>query len=482
MLRPIFQKTYLGIYLISCFSLIYCSKKEIQPESYNGIWQSLGGGWVMAINDDGTYIEYDVTDISCLSARQSHVEEFEDRIAVKGDEISLRRGVLVYTYKKTNKLPSVCEEVVPDERSNDPLYNLEVFANTIENHYAFMDLNNINFERLYHQASEKLVADPTDVTLYSVMNEMLIALNDNHGFIEASEHVYELIESEAQETDEEVEESEIGDFEIAGIVAEHHLDKEFTEDSFLMQWGLIDDNIGYIQIKAMFLYADLGLSDELIDSLGYWGAFSSSMELMNEGAYIEKEGEGASKLMQRVLNDLSSTDAIIIDNRFNGGGQDAVSLNILKYFNSEERIIAYQKLVHKNGYSPEFDVKLEAVANPYLKPTFVLTSRQTGSAAEVFSLATKALPHVYTVGEPTMGALSTSLQKQLPNGWDFAISNEIYESLEGEIYENRGIPVDYPMSLQSEDRQDFFSEVRDNLDQDKIRILETITNALKELK
>ena len=32
------------------------------------------------------------------------------------------------------------------------------------------------------------------------------------------------------------------------------------------------------------------------------------------------------------------------------------------------------------------------------------------------------------------------MEKQLPNGWEYGLSNEIYETMDGTNYENIGIP------------------------------------------
>lgn len=472
---------YLLIKLAISVVALGCTLKSDTSDLLYGIWQSEGGGWVLIIDERGNYIEYDVTDISCLIAREEHVDEFGDRLFIEDSKLKLQRGVLEYNYVRSDELPEICREPVPEEKLLDPLYNFEVFTNTIERHYAFMELNKINFDSLYNDAKETLLANPGDITLYKVLDQMLTTLNDNHGSVVATDEIYEALEAGGSEDNlDEISTPEIGDFEIAGLVADHHLETQYTKDSFLMQWGILSNNIGYIQIKAMFLFADLNLPDSLIDSLGYIGAYFHTLEQMNEGAYIEKEAEGASQAMKKVMSDLVSTDAIVIDLRFNGGGQDAVSLQILKYFNSDDRVIANQKLVHNNGFSPGFDVILGSVEKPYDRPTFVLTSNQTGSAAEVFSLATIELPNVVRIGEPTMGALSTSLEKELPNGWYFSISNEIYQTLDGHIYENKGVPVDHPIEFNSGGRQEFFYSVKNNLDEDKTRILDAVQSLLKE--
>jgi C-terminal processing protease CtpA/Prc len=71
-----------------------------------------------------------------------------------------------------------------------------------------------------------------------------------------------------------------------------------------------------------------------------------------------------------------------------------------------------------------------------------LTSKQTVSAGEILVMAMKACPTVTTLGETTLGILSDNLYKRLPNGWEISLSNEVYESADGKIYEAVGIAPD----------------------------------------
>ena len=57
-------------------------------------------------------------------------------------------------------------------------------------------------------------------------------------------------------------------------------------------------------------------------------------------------------------------------------------------------------------------------------------------------IAMRVLPNVTLVGEATMGILSDNLYKDLPNGWEISLSNEIYLDPQGELYEDIGIPPD----------------------------------------
>ena len=82
------------------------------------------------------------------------------------------------------------------------------------------------------------------------------------------------------------------------------------------------------------------------------------------------------------------------------------------------------------------------------------------------------------IGSATQGALSTALEKKLPNGWSFSISNEIYMDNSGKSYENIGIPVQHELNY-PRDRQTFFRQVASDLEGDKTEILAAIQK-LKE--
>ncbi len=250
-----------------------------------------------------------------------------------------------------------------------------------------------------------------------------------------------------------------------------------TKDSWLIKWGTMNDGVGYIQIKSMWLYADLEIPKTLIDQMGYVDAYVKTFNQLDDRQYVHKEVAGVRNIMGTIMHDLMKTPSIIIDVRFNGGGQDAVSFEILKHFNTTKRQVVTTKLKYKDGFSPILSLHLDSADQPYIKPVYVLTSQQTGSAAEAFSICSMAIPHMKRIGAHTQGALSTALEKRLPNGWAYSISNEIYMDNEGNSYENKGVPVDYLINY-PEDRQDFFRDVVNDLEADKHQTLKAI-QALK---
>jgi C-terminal processing protease CtpA/Prc len=305
---------------------------------------------------------------------------------------------------------------------------------------------------------------------------MIKKLKDNHSSIEPTEEIYELAENQIQPKliKEETEAlKKYGDFEIADIVADCYLKEDLTKDSWLMKWGKMENNVGYIQIKAMYLYADLNLNDSLVKANGFVTTYMEAFDHLNHQQQISEEVAGISKLMDVIMQDLEETRHIIIDVRFNGGGQDVVALEILRRFNSDRKQIALKKARHNNGYTIKTPIYLESSKNPYIKHVYLLTSQQSASATDMLALSSMELNNLKRIGSHTNGALSDALQKTLPNGWHYSLSNEVYTDNNDICYENIGVPVNYELNYPN-DRQTFFRSVANDLEKDKKNVLNAI--------
>ena len=455
--------------------MISCQRDHKTDKGLNGHWNSLGSGWILNIQDSTSYSFYDLTKISCLPARKGSLDEIMSSLRIENDTLVLRKGIVDYSFIRTAEMPELCSKDLDSAKVNDPLFNFEVFAQIVGEHYAFFDLNQLNWDSLYREQRNKLNPSSTDLDLYNVIDETLERLNDNHAYLEASPEVYDMMPSEEDSPEQENESlPEYGDFQVADLVVSNHLEEDMTQDSWLIKWGKLQEGMGYIQVKAMWLFADLKIDLELIEEVGYVDAYVQTFHQMYEGTYIQKEVKGVSQIMDRVMSDLEDMDAIVIDVRFNGGGQDAVSFEILNRFTSGSVQIATRKLRDGDNFTPVQTLSLSGNPNAFNKPVYVLTSPQTGSAAEAFSIATLDMEQIQRIGSPTAGALSTALEKTLPNGWVFSISNEIYMDNMGVAYENQGIPVNLDFNY-SRDRQEFFRSVVNDLEKDKDDILKAIT-------
>jgi C-terminal processing protease CtpA/Prc len=66
------------------------------------------------------------------------------------------------------------------------------------------------------------------------------------------------------------------------------------------------------------------------------------------------------------------------------------------------------------------------------------------------------------IGSTTEGIFSSTLDKKLPNGWKYELSNEVYQDLQGNNYENTGISADYPLDY-STNKDDFLTQLANDL-------------------
>ena len=461
--------------LVIVLNLLYaCKPNEKNNNSIEGIWKSVGYGKILKI-DSTTYKYFDITSISCLPSKQGDISEVKNSIALKNDTLAVKSGYSYYYYTRTNKFPDLCQKNTND--INDPLYNFEVFADTYKEHYAFFGLNKINWDNLYKTAKEKITLKTTEVELYLIIQEMIDNLKDNHGSIEPTDEVYEKAEQLNIENEDTEEFKWYGDFQVAGLVADYYLKENLTKDSWLINWGKMENNIGFIQIKAMFLYGDLSLNDSLVKENGFVSTYMDAFNDLSYEQQISKEVAGVNNIMNTIMEDLKETKYIIIDVRFNGGGQDVVALEVLRHFNKSRTQIASKKARHYNGFTKKTPIYLDSIKNPYIRPVYLLTSQQSASATDMMALSSMEITQLKRIGSHTNGAISDALQKTLPNGWHFSLSNEIYVDNNDKYYENIGIPVDFELNY-PEDRQTFFRSVAEDLKKDKQDVL----NAIRELR
>ena len=187
--------------LIFLFVITSCKSNDQTKNSIEGIWKSIGYGKILKI-DSTTYKYFDITNISCLPSKRGEISEIKNSLELINDTLSIKRGFNVYQYTRTEEFLKLCQQ--SKTNVNKPLYNFEVFAETYKNHYAFFELNKINWDSIYKTAKGKINSKTTEVELYLIIQEMIDSLKDNHGSIEPTDEVYELSE-EQNSTEEKTE-------------------------------------------------------------------------------------------------------------------------------------------------------------------------------------------------------------------------------------------------------------------------------------
>ena len=88
-----------------------------------------------------------------------------------------------------------------------------------------------------------------------------------------------------------------------------------------------------------------------------------------------------------------------------------------------------------------------------------------------------AYPNIKRIGSNTEGIFSSTLDKKLPNGWAYEFSNEVYTDLEGNNYENRGIPADYKINYPL-NKEEFIDELYQQIELEKDEAIELIISKI----
>lgn len=471
--------------LTLCWLLLCCQPPAANNSSLKGVWASEGYSKTLIINHD----HYQLTDNYqefCTPGFKGALTALTPYLLLEKDTLKLFKGTSVYAFIRPAEDSVACNEIRAMTPDKDVLLNFNAFTQTVKKHYAFQSAMKEDLDSTIALEYHKLTKNLTERQLYLSLDHILATMNDNHGYIEATEDVYSNPEPTVDTLSTatisaESDLPELGDFQVADQVAETYFQKEYTKGTTLMRWGLINDTVGYIQVKAMWLLADLQLDENLVEKTGYVNAYVRQMDNLPESVYIEEERKGASVLMDQIMKDLDSTLCILIDVRFNGGGQDVVSKEILQRFNAEKLAVATKKAYVNGDFTDQQTLYLPPAKQPYTKPVFLLTSRQTASAADFIALASLPLAHFIRMGTNTQGALSDALEKRMPNGWYFSLSNELYYDMEGNNYEYRGVPPDITLDY-PEDRQEFFRMIMNNTLFDKKMILDHVGAHLGDQK
>lgn len=131
--------------------------------------------------------------MSCLPSQQGMVSTFGDGIHIKNDTLSLLKGAGIYQYKRIDVLPDFCSVELSEEQRKDPVYNFEVMTKTIEENFAYFKRNKINWDSLYTVSKAKIHSESTELQLYLVLEEVINALRDNHGYIDATDEIYDQV-------------------------------------------------------------------------------------------------------------------------------------------------------------------------------------------------------------------------------------------------------------------------------------------------
>ncbi len=131
------------------------------------------------------------------------------------------------------------------------------------------------------------------------------------------------------------------------------------------------------------------------DDMGYINIFALSKDQL-------------SKAFDDVLEELGETTGLILDLRFNGGGDELLAQSVAGRFLDHPRLYSVNQYRAGPKHS-DLGEKLERVVEPrgpwrYAAPVIVLFGQKTMSSAESFALMLAQCPQVTTMGDHTAGS------------------------------------------------------------------------------
>lgn len=430
------------------------SRNSEQMPPPDHVWRSDGYRWVVTLTGDRART-YDITAISCIAHRGL------DQIGQPGPDGAVtygRDGVARQTLRQGPNghatlhllgtaadvdlvplpaLPESCTRDLP----NDPLVNFDVFWQTFAENYNSFQRKNINWDAVRAQYRPMVTDDTDPKQLYQILTEMIRPLGDAHTSIDGPEGKSFSGKRPGTRDEDQVSRQQ------ADSAVDNHLKQDLgvtniqTFANNRIAYADLPDGRGYLRITAFE---------------GYRG---------NNTPYEDSRQE-----LQRVLDTVitqqrvSSWRGLIIDVRFNTGGDDALGLQIASRL-TDSPYVAYTKQPRNNPTDPSRHGRLQTVTvqpadGPrYTGPVSVLTSDLTVSAGETFVEALMGrTPAPRRIGATTQGVFADNMQRKLPNGWTFGLGNEEYYAPNGQDYEGLGIPPDVNTPVFTDD------EVKQNRD------------------
>ena len=418
-------------------------KQSTQNMPY-GNWKSIGYGQQLEIYKKHTTL-WDTYESGCnlnTKLRTAALEEYYTITQLKKDSLQIKVGLTKYDFIRSN------DSAPCTNNQKDPLSNFDALWETFNENYAFFDVRKVNWNHLKDKYRKQITPKSTDLELYTILDAMISELNDGHSSIEVPDSLEDKTEENYNDTDALRE-------KVIYAINQKYIPNHKTYNKGLINWGYINDNISYIQFNDFEDLSNYNISNTLSIqefTAQYWEKADESPN------YTKDVLSSFQRQMQIIYDDIKNAPTCIIDVRFNGGGYDQIGLEILRYFIEDNKIAFRKKARHGDGFTDPQTIYIQPNGKNFKGNLYILTSPQTASASETFVLASLNIENAKRIGSNTEGILSDILSKRLPNGWEYGLSNELYENSNGKNYEKNGIPVDYELNY-PRNAQQFYSDL-----------------------
>lgn len=312
-------------------------------------------------------------------------------------------------------LTSCTKELFRIESENTPAGIFRHIWNDYKINYGLFSVKKLDWDSVYQAHRVQIHENTTTAQLYAQVVSILSLLNDRHITLYPA--------SNPELPTWSVDLDSAGTYvleDFNGEVIKNNYLTELKESSPVIQYGKLNDQIGYLHILH----------------------FNGSRKEYENG-------------MDAALQDLASLQGMILDIRDNSGGFDPNAQYVAGRLAAKEML--YMTTRKKNGPGPnDFAETREWYVRPtgrqqFTKPIIVLTTATTASAAETFLLALRTQDHIRHMGTPTAGSFSDNPSWEAPNGWMYTISVGDFRAADGSSYEGIGISPEILFPSQRED-------------------------------
>ncbi|MBZ2162620.1 S41 family peptidase [Alteromonas stellipolaris] len=406
----------------------------------NGIWQTIGYGYVFDLSDLDSPIVYDIGNNFCLPNHFLTEEAHQDGVAINEATRQINFDKLFpLSVTKLDNLPNVCSDsalttFTDPEYVFDATQVLNVFFDHFTEHYAFSDYKNIDWKQLQLDWLQQVNESTSPQQLHDVIDKFLALLRDGHAIL-FDQSLNKLSYYPPRE------------IEAKRRLSAFHLNHP--------EYATIADVYRYIYsnwIQIIESYFDADFLHYELQNTFLYARLQNDLSYLRIANFDENDAE---QVMQALIPQFNETSGLVIDLRDSDGGSDKVALAISAFLINEPLKVSSKHFKLNSGENSQdimsetrdivvypFSTSTSAPSTPYLGKIVVITSQHTPSAAELFLLALRARDNVSIIGENSSGAFSDALTKALPNGWGMTLSNESYIAPEGKSFEFVGIPVD----------------------------------------
>ena len=395
-----------GIVAIGISWVFYAPSQAIR-----GVWKTEGYGLVLDVSATTIQV-YETSNLHCAPSQtipgHTWLVNFLEGVTftLESDQLVLDVDGQLNQIRanKIDALPMLCGT----ELAASPTSVFDVLWDTMNTHYAHFDTHNVDWE-----TRKSLRPDPaatyTDAAMLTLVQDMLTGLDDGHTYIATGTDVW----SPSEQIDWHDDRHLVRDNTLAAVPDL----SDPSETGLRVGWAA--PGIGYIYMTHMDPKTGIGQRGSVV----------------------------AAQAMSQIMGYLAQAKGIIIDVRYNPGGSDDISMAYAGFF-TENPVPVFTKTTRtETGYTAPFTAVLDPQPTSNDVPVVVLTSRFTGSAAEIFTLAMRELPSVTTMGTATSGGLSDGLSFKLPNGWELGMSNQIYLTMDNEGFERVGVRPDVQVDV-----------------------------------